>query len=292
MTIQLSGVTITGATVEYIAPAAPGQVEYTTPGTYSWTVPTGVTSISILTVGAGGAGQQVLSNTGASGGAGGGLAFTNNYTVTPGGTITIVVGAGGDPLFPYGSGPQSGGNSTVTLSGTIICGASGGAYVGGSGIGTNNTASHSGGNGGAGVALASGGGGGAAGYSGDGGRGGQSGSVYGIGGSGGGGGGGAYRGGNGNGLGGSGGGVGIYGEGTSGDGGSPLGTLYGGGGSNGSSGAYGYGGNYGGGGSGGVYTIAGPSGFGGTGSAGAKGAVRIIWPGDTRFYPSTGTANV
>mgnify|MGYP005619689857 FL=1 len=37
-------------------PAVPGQAEWTTPGTYNWTVPAGVTEVSILCVGGGGGG--------------------------------------------------------------------------------------------------------------------------------------------------------------------------------------------------------------------------------------------
>ncbi len=35
---------------------APGQSEYTTPGTYSWVAPDGVTSVSVVAIGGGGAG--------------------------------------------------------------------------------------------------------------------------------------------------------------------------------------------------------------------------------------------
>ena len=67
-----------------------GEEEWTTPGTYSWTVPADVTSISAVVIGGGAGGTQYQN-----GGGGGGLAVTNNMPVTPGSTLTIVVGAGG-----------------------------------------------------------------------------------------------------------------------------------------------------------------------------------------------------
>jgi hypothetical protein len=43
----------------------------------------------------GGGGGGTASGCGAGGGAGGALAYLNNYTVTPAGSIPLVVGAGG-----------------------------------------------------------------------------------------------------------------------------------------------------------------------------------------------------
>jgi hypothetical protein len=68
-----------------------GQNIYTTPGTYSWTCPVGVTSVSVVVIG-GGSGYEGLA--GANGG-GGGLAYKNNITVIPGNSYQVVVGAGG-----------------------------------------------------------------------------------------------------------------------------------------------------------------------------------------------------
>jgi len=66
---------------------------FNTPGTYSWTVPEGVTSISVAGVGGGGGGSQ--KTTGGSGGGGGLISYSNSISVTPGTTCTIVVGGGG-----------------------------------------------------------------------------------------------------------------------------------------------------------------------------------------------------
>ena len=59
---------------------------------YTWTVPEGVTSISVVCVGGGGGGQP--EHDGASG-CGAGLAYKNNITVVPGTDISVVVGGGG-----------------------------------------------------------------------------------------------------------------------------------------------------------------------------------------------------
>jgi len=276
---------------------------YNVSGTYTWTCPPLVTSISVVCVGGGGSG------------------FNQNATAYP---------------------ATSGGDSILSLGGTTICSAGGGkassnantSQTGGAGgtvaVGTGGA----GGAGGAGVGTTYyGGGGGAGGYAGVGGTGGTSNGSGGTG-SGGGGGGGAsvsYTGFGSN----YGGGVGIYGQGTSGTGGpygtnpGTNGTSYGRGGSGGNNGGFNGvggtyiagGGNYGGGGSSYAVTAQkGPGGGGGGALAyvnnytvtpgnnytvtvgasgiqynaagvgsigGGGGAVRIIWPGNTRTFPST-----
>lgn len=249
------------------SPIAQGQEVYTTAGSYSWIAPTGVTSVSVVAVGAGGTGASAKY-----GGGGGGLGYKNNYSVTTGNSYTVVVGGGtanapgGDSYFVSTAVVKGGGGQTVT----------GGTYAG-----------DGGGNGGAGVAAYGTGGGGAGGYSGTGGIGGNGNPGAGGNGAGGGGGGGSGT----NHEGGGGGGVGLLGQGTSGSGstsrsGGP--TYY-----------YGYRGQ---GGSGStestaidtnVTTLGGNYGGGSTDSRTSNpGAVRIIWPGATRTFPSTGTADV
>lgn len=262
-----------------------GEAEYTTAGSYSWTAPAGVTSVSVVAVGGGGGGHNDLSNN--NGGAGGGLGYKNNIAVTPGQSYTVVVGAGGAAGSGFGVNGSDGGDSYFNDTSTVVGyggeGAdtsdsmSGGSYVGDGG--------GNGGNGGLGSSVDAGGGGGAGGYSGNGGQGGNLNTAGSDGAGGGGGGGGA--GGSGDRAGG-GGGVGIYGEGTSGSGGTYTGSLGnpGGGGSSGSAGTTGSisnGGDFGGGGSGadGPYTA----------GDGAGGAVRIIWGGN-RSFPSTNTADL
>jgi len=292
-------------------PPSTGQQAYTTPGTYSWTAPAGITSVCVVCVGGGGSGTvraQYTGSTTMAGGGGGGLGWKNNISVTPGRSYTVVVGAGTPSVsYPSGTNPTApstaaqdsyfiststvkggaGGNSTLSSAGA------GGTYVG-----------DGGGNGGAGGAKSGqnsgSGGGGAGGYSGNGGNGGA-GPANGTAGAGGGGGGGAgydvYF--NPGGVcGASGGGVGILGEGSSGARGTTSGVQSvitgGGGGSGGTNGGNYYyrnngGGAYGGGGAAlggdGLYSV------GVSSAPGGNGAVRIIW-GDNRAFPSTNTGNL
>ena len=318
MTIMQSFFTTAGATV-----AAPGSISYTTAGTYNWKAPAGVTSVSVVAIGGGGAGaQSTIVSTGiyyGIGGTGGGLGYVNNYPVTPGSCYTVVVGAGGtrNPVgvttaspgcnsyfvstgVTYGGGGQGGRPSycqTTPNSASTFGGTGGGA--GGAGIYGGSHGSPSS------PFRAGSGGGGAGGYSGSGG----SGAYTRTGGSAGSGSGGGAGGGLQNDPpcgSGAGGGVGILGQGPNGAGGSVYGrtNAYGRGGSSGSNGGLsthcacpsgvpfypggGYGGAYGGGGGGGVSCRGGCCNpYQGTGGSGAGGAVRIIWPGNTRSFPST-----
>ena len=80
-----------------IKPVKEGEVSFTTPGTYYWTAPYGVTSVSAVAIGAGASGCMF------GGGGGGGLGWKNNITVVPGQTYTVQVGYAG-----YGSDSTSG----------------------------------------------------------------------------------------------------------------------------------------------------------------------------------------
>lgn len=256
----------------------------------AWIVPPGVTSISIVAVGAGGAGKrcaQICSG----GGGGGALVYRNNITVIPSNVLTITVGRSN---IYY---------SVVTATSVLKCGSpiilaqtgiSTNGFSGGAG-GVFSTANLYGGAGGGGSGGAGGGGwcwvgggGGAAGYAGNGGRGycvqrlGASAPTAGTGGGGGGGNLGDC------GYASGGGGVGLFGQGTSGAAGSNVRTNSGGGG--GSGGAQGgQGGCTRRGGPGGGYGGGGGAGRGG-GANGGEGAVRIVWPGlgkPVRQFPST-----
>ena len=244
-------------------------------GTYSWTAPTGVTKVSVVAVGGGSNGGTGGSASSGGGGGGGGLAYVNDITVTPGSSYAVVVGnrgTGGSCSC------MSGENSTFNGSTVVATGSSHtNRHSNGSGGTASTGTGGTGGSGGSGT-LGGGqnrgaGGGGAAGYSGNGGNGGS----YGGSGtaaaacSGGGGGGGGTN--NNNGVGGTGGGVGVNGKGSTGAAGS------GGGGAGGA----GSGGSFGKGGGGGGY-----SNFG----YGSAGAVRIIWPGCARSFPSTCAGDV
>ena len=86
---------------------APNVLYYGTPGTYTWTAPAGVTSVTYLVVaGGGGGGDGVPTRTtGAGGGAGGML--TGTLSVTPSTSYTVTVGSGGSA----GTSPTNGTNS-------------------------------------------------------------------------------------------------------------------------------------------------------------------------------------
>ncbi|MEI8256018.1 MAG: MopE-related protein, partial [Deltaproteobacteria bacterium] len=281
-----------------------GQVVFTTVGTSLFTVPAGVTQVSVVVVGGGGAGTAGTGNIG--GGGGGGLCYLNNITVVPGSNIPVVVGAGG-------TGGTAGGASS--FNGTLI--ANGGA-------GSNTATGGAGGNGSGGTCFTGGtggsftggggpyhaGGGGAAGYTGNGGNGGwatgglpacPTASTAGSGGGGGGGGGGSDLFNCGGGYGGGGGGVGLTGLGTSGAAGANTCTSYNNPAGNTQCAGWGYPGQGGStgtaaSGAGGIYNTAtgtgtgsggagGSYGGGGGSDAGAQGGIRVMWGGG-RTYPS------
>jgi hypothetical protein len=278
-----------------IGTVARGEVQYTTPGTYSWTAPANCYSVCVVAVGGGG-GSTSSNGSGGNGGAGGGLGWKNNIPVVPGNSYTVVVGSGGAVLNSTTTGlsAPNGGNSYFIDTSTV-------AGFGGTGGVTRSTSTRAGGSyvgdggGNGGNALNSNsttdatGGGGAGGYSGNGGNGAPI-NTSGSSGSGGGGGGGG-AGGSADAAG-AGGGVGLQGEGSSGSGGSYNGANGGpgGGGSGGSAGSASTGstsnpstgGNYGGGGGGAENTN--------ENGPGAGGAVRIIYGGN-RAFPSTNTAD-
>lgn len=112
------------------APYSSAQLEYTKAGTYTWTVPDGVNQIKITTVGAGGGagGFQFLNNSGIYGtriyDGGGGGAIVENVTinVVSGTNIKIIVGKGGQTVFPvhnnYSAATfrgETGGNSYIQI---------------------------------------------------------------------------------------------------------------------------------------------------------------------------------
>jgi len=261
-----------------ITASSAGQQAYTSSGSYTWVAPTGVTSVSIVVVGAGGNGgvngffAGAGQCRGGGGGGGGGLGYLNNYSVTPSNSYNLVVRAGGAQSTTYFVGSSTVG-ATDGTNGNNGC-AGGGAGAGGSGTGTSAT-KFSGGCAGNGTQCNTigGGGGGAAGYAGAGGN-------YGSAGAGGGGGGGFNSASTGS-FSGGGGGVGILGQSSNGAAGT-SGSKTGKGGSGGANAGCANGGAYGGGG----------AGKNGTQGTGASGAVRIIWPGSTRSFPSTCTGNL
>ena len=161
---------------------------FDTPGTYSFTVPAGVSKLSFMAIGGGGAGDNGNSGDGGGGGgAGGAAAYTSNLSVTPGSTLTVVVGAGGEVDTVYATRANDGGNSSVTFGSFVMTtpgGQGGGNYSNNPGAISYNptfvntpagviTGGYAGGGGGGGY-DGGGGGGGAGGLGGVGGNGGGS----------------------------------------------------------------------------------------------------------------------
>lgn len=280
-----------------------GQQAFTTSGTSSFTVPAGVTSVSAVVVGGGGGGSaSTLASNGVSGGGGGGGGLSyGTFTVTPGETLTVIVGAAGTGGTSAGqNNATAGGTSQIRRGSTALLIANGGAkgnynVSGGTGasggtgnLGTEADGGGNGGNGGEGqTGNGSGGGGGAAGYTGGGGTGGTYNRAPTAGSGGGGGGGGAintYT----AAVTSGGGGVSIFGEDVS-------GAASAGNNTSGNSTTQGYKGSLAtsttlksktpGGGGGGAEDDSGAA-----GANGGVGAARIIW-GAGRSYPATGTAD-
>lgn len=316
---------------------SPGEDEADYTYNTTWVVPYGVTSISIVCIGAGGACCNQDIYVISSGGGGGGLAYENNVSVTPGETLYIRYGRGrrvtGSTCYgatsmvlrPYSGGgftilcgASGGGNGTSPTSApnlTSVPGVGGRAYVTGTiwngytttgiakrnGAGVTATGGYGqGGQGGSGRngnypggTQAMNGGGGAGGYGGNGGLGSGYYAIAQAGVNGGGGGGG--KGTNSFTLGAAGGGTTPYGNlgnGAAGtDGTSPT---MGGGGYTTYVGTLHKGANYGGGGGGVRSADLNATGGLNTSNAGSGGGgcVRIIWPGTSRQFPSTGTADV
>lgn len=180
-------------TATWVAPGAPtapssATITVTTPGTYVWTVPAGVTSISAKVWGAGGAGGGYTTSSGGfNGGGGGSGAYSANssLTVSPGDSFIVTVGAGANRgaggnsaiasikgiNLTAGGGYPGGDDSANTIpnQGTGYgVGGAGGTASGGS-VNTNGNAgvdcsTYSCGSGGAGASAPNGGAGGAAGY--------------------------------------------------------------------------------------------------------------------------------
>ena len=96
-------------------------VEYTTPGTYSWTAPAGVGSVCVVAIGGGASGTIY------GGGGGGGLGWKNYIPVVPGQSYTVVVGDA--PLNGYFANGENGEDSYF-ISPTLVKGGGGRFRIG------------------------------------------------------------------------------------------------------------------------------------------------------------------
>jgi hypothetical protein len=104
-----NGLESTTVYYKYIYKAYAVDIVYLTPGTYSFIVPSSVTKVTWLAVGAGGSGGYTWAN---AGGGGGSLAWKNDMAVTPGETIVITV-PGSPPVTTNGSHASIGNYFTV-----------------------------------------------------------------------------------------------------------------------------------------------------------------------------------
>lgn len=151
----------------------PNTVSFTTPGSSTWTVPAGLTSISVVATGGGGGGGG-LSGTNAGQLGGAGAVVTSTLSVTPGQVLTLVIGGGGGAGangaanccgFGLGAGGGGGGSTNIDAgtSNQIIAGGGGGggSYDGGAGGSAGGTggAGASGGDANFGLPASGGGGG-------------------------------------------------------------------------------------------------------------------------------------
>jgi hypothetical protein len=112
---------------------APAVVSFTSTGSSTWTVPTGISSVQVLVIAGGGGGAD---RHGGGGGAGG-FVEHSTFPVTPGGSVSYTVGSGG----PASGQDGSNGNNSVFGSITAVGGGGGrsdsNGYDGGSGAGGN-----------------------------------------------------------------------------------------------------------------------------------------------------------
>ncbi|NVO01300.1 MAG: hypothetical protein HXX09_01225 [Bacteroidetes bacterium] len=125
-------------TFSTISKEVKGQTVITISTTGSWTVPIGVTSITVSVYGAGGGsgGAKGATNDNASGGGGGGACAISNLTVSAGQVYTVTIGNGGTAGANTGTNGGTGGTSSF--------------------VGTGGTVSANGGGGGGGVAVTTG----------------------------------------------------------------------------------------------------------------------------------------
>jgi hypothetical protein len=154
-------------------------VSFTTPGSYTWIVPDGFTSISIVATGGGGGGGGTTGPFMVPAG-GAGAVVTSTLSVTPGQVLSLAVGGGGGAgangisfgggSYYTGAGGGGGGSSNVDAGSNhqIIAGGGGGAGNTGGGAGGNAGGPGGAGGNGGGSPFGPGGGGGSGGTGGSG----------------------------------------------------------------------------------------------------------------------------
>lgn len=123
-----------------ITPLNANIITYNSPGIYTFTVPAGITSVTLSGSGGGGGGgcgDGGSNYQGAGGGGGGSNIITSNYSVTPTQSLSITVGAAGaGGVFGGTYVGQPGGSSTVTGTGVSFTAGGGAGGTNGSNAGT------------------------------------------------------------------------------------------------------------------------------------------------------------
>ena len=153
---QGSGISITngnGSITIAATGSTPVPTEYTTPGSYTYNIPSGSKFMDVVLAGAGGGGGAGVSQGGGGGGGGAG-SVVRLIKVPIGGatTMSVTVGTGGTGGQSAGSSGGDGSSSTITLNGTTFT-----AYTGAGGA-TGGAASNNSGGGGGSAGSSSGGG--------------------------------------------------------------------------------------------------------------------------------------
>ena len=128
---------------------------YTSPGTYTYVVPSAATTVQVLTIGGGGGGaagtaqETNYSGVGGGGGGGGGggqIASNATFAVTGGTNLSVTVGAAGTAGFVGGAAPTAGGATSITGgAGGASISAAGGSAAGSTGAGGASGSGNAGG---------------------------------------------------------------------------------------------------------------------------------------------------
>ena len=122
----------TAGTAYSLTVAAPVITSYTSTGSGTFTVPSGISAVDVLVVGGGGSGGGAGSDdTGGGGGGAGGLIYRPAFPVTPGGSISYTVGGGGATPGASLSGLGNSGQNSVFGTLTAQGGGGGSSYSGG-----------------------------------------------------------------------------------------------------------------------------------------------------------------
>lgn len=95
--------------------ASQGSQSYVVPGTYSWLCPPGVYSVSVLAVGNGSAATTLGGNAGP-------MSYANNIAVVPGQTYTVVIGTGVGSTYFNNTSTVSVTGASTTAHGTVQAG--------------------------------------------------------------------------------------------------------------------------------------------------------------------------